>query len=167
MLKQDPEARAHRLPTGARAHLEQVKAAATTAGKLMTTPMLTVRPHQTVAQAVGLLHHFNIKHLPVIDDDGRLVGIVSRGDVLRVFLRPDEEICREITEQILGRPYVADTVEVRVQVEGGVVRLEGHARRPGGLETLVELVEADGVVAVDSQVTYLVPDADPVPLRRP
>jgi CBS domain-containing protein len=155
-------------PSGARAHVEQVKAAATTAGKLMTTPVLTVRQHQTVAQAVRLLHHFGIKHLPVVDEAGRLVGIASRGDLLRVFLRPDEEIEREVTEQVLGRPYVAGNVEVGVRVEGGVVRLEGHARRRQDLEALVELLQqVDGVVAVDSQVSCMVPEPGAVPLRRP
>jgi CBS domain-containing protein len=68
---------------------------------------MMVRRHHTVVQGVRLLHHFNIKHLPVVDEQDRLVGIVSRGDLLRVFLRPDDEIDREISEQILGRPYVA------------------------------------------------------------
>jgi CBS domain-containing protein len=167
ILKQDPAVREELLPTGARAHVEQVKAAATTAGELMTTPVLTVRPHQTVAQAVRLLHHFDIKHLPVVGEAGQLVGIVSRGDLLRVFLRDDEEIEREVTEQVLGRPYVAETVEVGVRVEGGVVRLEGHARRRRDLEALVDLVrEVDGVVAVDSQVSCMVPEPGAVPLRR-
>jgi CBS domain-containing protein len=58
ILKQDPAVREEPLPAGARAHVEQVKAAGTTAGELMTTPLLTVRPHHTVAQAVRLLHHF-------------------------------------------------------------------------------------------------------------
>ncbi len=167
ILKQDPAVRETGPPSGARAHVEQVKAAATTAGTLMTTPLLTVRPHQTVAQAVRLLHHFGIKHLPVVDDQDRLVGIVSRGDLLRVFLRRDEEIEREITEQVLGRPYVAVSVEVGVRVEGGVVRLEGHARGRRDLEALVDLVrEVDGVVAVDSQVSCMIPEPGVVPLRR-
>ncbi|HEX6677234.1 MAG TPA: CBS domain-containing protein [Actinomycetes bacterium] len=168
ILKQDPAVREELLPAGARAHVEQVKAAATTAGELMTAPVLTVRPHQTVAQAVRLLHHFDVKHLPVVDEAGRLVGIVSRGDLLRVFLRPDEEIEREVTEQVLGQPYVAGNVEVAVRVEGGVVRLEGHARRRPDLEALIDLLhEVDGVVAVDSQVSCMVPEPGVVPLRRP
>jgi CBS domain-containing protein len=168
ILKQDPAVRESGPPPGIRAHVEQVKAAATTAGKLMTTPVLTVRPHQTVAQAVRLLHHFDVKHLPVVDDHDRLVGIVSRGDLLRVFLRPDEEIEREVTEQVLGRPYVAGNVEVAVRVEGGVVRLEGHARRRRDLEALVDLLrEVDGVVAVDSRVSCMTPEPGTVPLRRP
>jgi CBS domain-containing protein len=170
ILKQDPAVREELVPAGARAHVEQVKAAATTAGKLMTTPVLTVRPHHTVAQAVRLLHHFNVKHLPVVDDQDRLVGIVSRGDLLRVFLRPDEEIEREVTEVVLGRPFVAGRVEVAVRVDGGVVRLEGHARTRRDLETLIDLVqEVDGVVAVDGQVACMIPEpgAAPLPLRRP
>jgi CBS domain-containing protein len=168
ILKQDPAVREELLPAGARAHVEQVKAAATTAGELMTTPVMTVRPHQTVAQAVRLLHHFDIKHLPVVDDQGQLVGIVSRGDLLRVFLRSDEEIEGEIDERVLGRPYVAENVEVGVRVEGGVVRLEGHVRRRRDLETLIELVrQVDGVIAVESQVSCMVPEPGAVPLRRP
>jgi CBS domain-containing protein len=167
ILKQDPEVRDSGPPPGMRAHVDQVKAAATTAGMLMTAPVMMVRRHHTVAQAVRLLHHFNIKHLPVVDEQDRLVGIVSRGDLLRVFLRSDDEIDREISEEILGRPYVAGNVEVAVQVGGGVVRLEGYARTQHDLDTLIELVRGvDGVVTVDSQVACLASDASVAPLRQ-
>src|SRR5512132_890791 len=168
ILKQDPAVRQEPLPAGARASVEQAKAAGTTAGELMTTPLLTTRPHHTVAQAVRLLHHFNVKHLPVVDERDRLVGIVSRGDLLRVFLRRDDEIEREVTEMVLGRPYVAGRVEVAARVDGGLVRLEGHARTRHDLETLVGLVgEVDGVVGVDaSRVACLAPEPGAAPLRR-
>jgi osmotically-inducible protein OsmY len=103
----------------------------------------------------------------VVDDRDRLVGIVSRGDLLRVFLRRDDEIEREVTEMVLGRPYVAGRVEVAARVDGGVVRLEGHARTRRDLETLVELVgEVDGVVAVESRVACMTPEPGALPLRR-
>jgi osmotically-inducible protein OsmY len=82
-----------------------------------------------------------------------------------VFLRSDDEIDREISEEILGRPYVAGNVEVAVQVDGGVVRLEGYARTRHDLDTLIELVQGvDGVVAVDSRVACLAGGASVVPL---
>ncbi len=164
VLKQDLDGRGAWL-AGGRRRRELAKAAATTAGALMTTPTVTVGVHQTVAEAANLLHCFSINHLPVVDGEGRLVGIVSRGDLLRVFLRTDDDIRREVVEEVLGQPHVPEAAEIQVGVAGGVVRLDGSVERHSDLEQVVDLVRAvDGVVGVESRLTCRVRDGA-APLR--
>lgn len=75
-----------------RRRLEREKAAAVVAGKLMTTPPVTVAPTATITEAARQMHTAGVKRLPVVDEAGRLVGIVSRADLLKVFIRSDEAI---------------------------------------------------------------------------
>jgi len=89
-----------------------------------------------------------------------LMENLMTGDLLKVFLRGDDDIRREVTEEILGKPYEPATSEVRVEVADGVVRMDGYMERQSDLDTVVALVRAvDGVVAVDSRVTCGIHDA--------
>ena len=82
-------------------HRDQKKARGLTAGDLMTAPAVTVRPDDTVEHAARLMYVRRVKRLPVTDADGHLVGIISRADVLAVFNRTDEEIRKEITDEVI------------------------------------------------------------------
>src|SRR5690349_9994116 len=82
-------------------HRDQVKARGITAGDLMTTAVVAVRPDDTVEHAARLMYDRRVKRLPVTDADGHLLGIISRADVLSVFDRTDEAIRKEITEGVL------------------------------------------------------------------
>src|SRR6266542_1725900 len=84
------------------------KAAGRTAAEVMSTPVITVDPDATVPMAARLLARHGIKRLPVVDDQDRLVGIVSRADLLRLFLRDDEAIHREILDEVLLRALWID-----------------------------------------------------------
>ena len=86
-----------------RHRLERLKAGGGTAVELMTRPVVTIGPEAEVAEAARLLRKHLIRRMPVVDSAGRLVGIVSRSDVLKLFLRPDREIRQEITERVIGR----------------------------------------------------------------
>jgi CBS domain-containing protein len=81
-----------------RRRLEREKAAGSTARDLMTVALVAISPDATVAEAARRLHRAQIKRLPVIGQGGRLVGIISRGDLLKVFNRPDHAIQREILD---------------------------------------------------------------------
>jgi len=95
-------------------HREQAKAAGTTAADLMTKPAVTVGARQFVTQAARLMYERKVKRLPVVDDDGRLIGIVSRADVLSVYSRPDQDISHEITDGIMeGVVAVRDRLSTR------------------------------------------------------
>ena len=77
-------------------HGDAAKAEARNAAALMTAPAVTVTPQTTLTEAARLMHRRHVKRLPVVDDEGRLVGIVSRADLLHLFLRSDESIAREV-----------------------------------------------------------------------
>jgi len=98
--------------------------AALTAGELMTAPAITVGPHVTIPAAARLMNTHRIRRLPVVDDMGRLIGIVSRRDLLSVFLRPDEDIAADI-RQVLDEILAAEPGEADVTVRNGIVTLTG------------------------------------------
>ena len=104
-----------------------------TAGALMTAPAITIGPDATIPAAARLMNTHHVRRLPVIDEDGKLVGIVSRRDLLSVFLRPDADIVHDV-RQVLDEIAVADPEDVIVTVRHGVVtaRRDDAARvRPG------------------------------------
>ncbi|MFE0583257.1 CBS domain-containing protein [Streptomyces sp. NPDC058874] len=96
-----------------------------TAAKLMTTPAVTVHPEQRVAEAARVMERRQVDRLPVVDEEDRLIGITTRRDLLRVFLRTDEEIRAEVAAEITSRlPPSADDL-LRIHVREGVVTLHG------------------------------------------
>ena len=124
-----------------------------TAGALMTEPAITIGPDATIPAAARLMNTHHIRRLPVIDEDGKLAGIVSRRDLLSIFLRPDANIVHD-ARQVLDEIPVADPKDVIVAVRHGVVTLTGTMRpEPGQEQDLIPLAlrliwDIDGVVDV-------------------
>lgn len=144
---------------------------ATTAAELMTTPAVTVGPGTTVVQAARLLGLHRLKRLPVVDDEGRLLGIVSQRDLLRVFTRTDQEIRDEIVTEVFTRLLPADPAAVSVRVSHGVVTLSGALPQKDLVPIAVRLAAAtEGVVGVIDELSHVGDDdADavhPSPERR-
>ncbi|WP_407840684.1 CBS domain-containing protein [Streptomyces sp. DSM 116496] len=83
---------------------DTAEAGSTRAENIMTTPAVTICPDATLPQAAHLMADRHIKCLPVVDADGILKGIVSRADLLKVFLRTDEELSTEIRRTVVDRP---------------------------------------------------------------
>jgi CBS-domain-containing membrane protein len=108
-----------------RENRDQGKARGTTAGELMTQPAVTVTPEDTIEQAARLMYARKVKRLPVTDTEGRLAGIVSRADLLAVFDRPDQEIHREISQDLILSDLLVDPEKFMVSVKDGVVTLVG------------------------------------------
>lgn len=130
---------------------------ATTAGQLMSMPAVTVKAGTTVAGAARLMTKHNVKRLPVVDKDGRLVGIVSRKDVLTVFLRKDEDIRAEIVEHIFGHGLgiAVNPATVTVDVHDGEVTLTGQLDLKSQLSLVEDMTHhVDGVVDVTTSLTY-------------
>lgn len=151
-----------RLFEGRRHRHERAKHAAETAAALMTSPAITVGPDATLGEAVRLMTKHAIKRLPVAGPDGRVVGIVSRSDLLKVFLRTDGEISREIREDVVRRTLWIDPATIRVVVHDGVVTLEGQIERRSLIPVLLALTHAvEGVVGVDSRLSYMIDDTSP------
>jgi len=97
---------------------------ALTAGELMTAPAITIGPDVTVPAAGRLMNSRHVRLLPVVDDHARLIGVVSRRDLLAVFLRPDEDIAEDV-RQVLDEVLRAMPGEAEVAVRDGVVTLTG------------------------------------------
>ncbi|MFC5248352.1 CBS domain-containing protein [Streptomyces nigrescens] len=134
------------------------KAGALTAGELMSAPALTVHAGDTLAQAARTMAFKSVKRLPVVDGTGLLQGIVSRADLLKVFLRADEDLAAEIRTEIIGPLFAAAPGDLAVGVTDGVVTLSGTVRDPSLLPVTARLVQAvEGVVDVRFDVTGSVP----------
>ncbi|HEX7165099.1 MAG TPA: CBS domain-containing protein [Trebonia sp.] len=126
---------------------------ALTAGALMTTPAITVGPHVTVHAAGRLMSARHVRLLPVVDEHDRLIGVVSRRDLLAVFLRPDEDIAADV-RQVLGEILLVEPEEADVAVRDGIVTLTGSLDPATGahgdlIPVAVRLMwDVDGVVDV-------------------
>lgn len=96
-----------------------------TAEQLMTSPAITINPEAALSTAARLMNSHKLKSLPVVKPDGTLAGMVSRGDLLRVFLRSDKDIAGEV-RAIFSKVLPADPDAVSVRVRNGVVSLGGH-----------------------------------------
>ncbi|MGW5470047.1 CBS domain-containing protein [Streptomyces chartreusis] len=126
-----------------------VKASSVTAGELMTRPGFTVTADSTLAQAARTMARARVKRLPVVDADGRLEGVVSRVDLLKVFLRDDEEIAEEVRREVVAYLFPMPGSAVRVDVLDGVVRLGGRIRDTSLVPVAARLIRAvEGVVDV-------------------
>jgi CBS domain-containing protein len=124
----------------------------------MSAPALTILPGRTVADAARLMIERGVSRLPVVLD-GTLVGIVTRSDLVRVFARSDEEILREIYEDVLVSTLLIAADRLTVEVVDGVVTLAGQTET----RTEAELIEAftrrvPGVSAVKSSLHWVVDD---------
>ncbi|MFB7265875.1 CBS domain-containing protein [Streptomyces nojiriensis] len=141
-------------------HSETSSIAEVTAGEVMSTPAVTVHAEETAADAARLMTRRNVERLPVVDEEDRLVGIVTRRDLLRLFLRPDAEIRRRVIDEVLRDVFDVRADSVEVHVLDGVVTLSGAVDRQSQVPVLVRLVERlDGVVAVASSVTGRIDDS--------
>ncbi|MFJ8932855.1 CBS domain-containing protein [Streptomyces sp. NPDC102364] len=126
------------------------KAGALTAGELMTAPAVTVRANATLAEAARAMAVNKVKRLPVVDDSGTLQGIVSRSDLLKVFLRTDDDIAEEVCREVVVYLFPAPIESVRVSVRDGVVTLTGRIRDTTLVPVAARLIRAvEGVVDVD------------------
>ncbi len=149
-----------RMPWRSRAErAADAKARGLTARELMSAPPVTVHPGDSLVAAARTMEQHRIERLPVVDTAGRLVGIVTRRDLLRIFLRPDEEIRDEVVHDVLGRTLWLAPSAVRVTVEDGVVTLEGRLERRSKIPFAVGLTrQVDGVVAVVDRLGWRIDD---------
>lgn len=130
---------------------------AVTVGEAMSTPAQTITPDRPIAEAATIMLDEGVNRLPVVDTDGKLVGLVSRGDLVRAFARPDDEICREIEEDVVRKTLWLDPATLDVTVTNGIVTLAGDVASAADAELLPTLTrEVPGVVQVSSSLTHRV-----------
>ncbi|MFE6748563.1 CBS domain-containing protein [Kitasatospora purpeofusca] len=125
-----------------------------TAADLMSGPVVCITPSTSVVAAARLMGRHGVKRLPVLDEDGRVFAMVSRGDLLRVFLREDRVIRREIVEEVLGRVEGVSPALVGVEVDQGRVVLSGTVPEPHLVPIVLNLCRSvDGVVSVTDRLS--------------
>jgi len=133
---------------------EESKVNAVTAGHLMTSPAVTIHADAPVAVAARVMQDRRLKRLPVVTDDGSLIGIVSRADVLSVYERPDADILAEVRTVIMAGEFGLDPASFTVTVTSGIVTMAGMITDPDtALELVARVRHAEGVVAVRDRLT--------------
>jgi CBS domain-containing protein len=144
----------HRGLSGLRHRAEREKATGMTAADIMSRPPVTIGPHDLVSHAAHLMYDQRITCLPVVEGE-RLVGVITRADVLSVFGRTDNDIHWNITEKIIFQEFLTDPARFTVTVQDGVVTLEGRPETADMGHDIVDVVRhMDGVVAVRDKLTY-------------
>jgi CBS domain-containing protein len=134
---------------------EHARASAVTAAELMTKPPVTIGPDEPVTQAARLMYSRRLKRLPVTSDDGTLIGIVTRADVLSVYSRPDADIQREIIQDLILGMFACDPARFTVTVADGIVTIEGAPENDlVGRDIIDAARHVEGVVAVRDRLRY-------------
>ncbi|MFI7416204.1 CBS domain-containing protein [Nonomuraea sp. NPDC049684] len=135
------------------------KATAVTAADLMTSPPVTITAERSAVTAARLMNARDVRRIPVVDHNGRLVGILSRGDLVRMFLRGDEELAAVVRDDVLHRALWMDTANVRVSVRQGVVTLSGRMdRRSEAAHAVRRTCGVNGVVGVVDELCWRLDD---------
>jgi CBS domain-containing protein len=158
----------HRGPLADLRHrTEREKAAGLTAADLMSRPPVTVGPFDLVSHAAHLMYDRKITSLPVVNS-GRLTGMITRADVLRVFSRADADIRREILDKVIRAEFLTDPSSISVSVQDSVVTLKGRPENADIGRGIVNAVRhVEGVVAVHDQLAYLSASSPALGGRRP
>ena len=134
---------------------DRAKAEGMVASALMTSPPLSIAADATLTEAARLMQERNVRRLIVVDKNGRIAGIVSRSDLLQVFLRNDEDLREEIVTNVVPSIILDQPEDVGVEVSYNVVTLHGEVDRKSDSEILERLIsEVDGVVQVLNVMSY-------------
>ncbi|MFH9955889.1 CBS domain-containing protein [Streptomyces roseolus] len=136
------------------AHAASASGPALTAGGLMTSPAVTVHPEQRVVDAARIMERRHVDRLPVVDEEDRLIGIATRRDLLRVFLRTDEDIHEAVAGVVYSHGPAHDVGRLHIDVHDGIVTLAGVAGPEIDTMALVRAAwRVDGVVGVVNRLT--------------
>lgn len=126
-----------------------------TVGDVMSRGVVTVPPNVEIYEAAKIMAVQEVKRLPVVDEDNRLLGVISRADIVSIFTRPDDVIEDEIREDLIRRVLFIDPDGVQVGVANGVVTLSGEVTTHSEASMLEELTNRlDGVLRVESKLTW-------------
>lgn len=165
---------AHPLPERARwwqrrrTREEIRRASGDTVGHVMSTDPVTIAPNLPLAEAARRMTDYEVKHLPVVDSAGALVGIVSRTDLLTAFLRTDSEIREAVLDEVFVHLLWADPTALDVSVTDGIVTLAGTVEERSTAELAERLVHRlDGVIDVIPRLEYRIDDGGIGPRPRP
>lgn len=135
----------------------ETKLDARTAGEAMSSPPVTIGPDRPLGEAAARMLDERVNRLPVVGEDGELIGIVTRADLVRAFTRPDTEIESEIRKELVGRTFWLEPENLEIKVQKGEVTVAGEVETKSDAKLLPELIErVPGVVSVDAHLTWKV-----------
>jgi CBS domain-containing protein len=128
---------------------------ALTAADLMTRPPVTIGADEPVTHAARLMFDQRVKRLPVTSDDGTLIGLVSRSDVLSVYSRPDVEIQHQVAKELIIGTFLCDPDRFTVTVNDGIVTIKGTPETTMAGHDIIDAARhTEGVVAVRDRLSY-------------
>ena len=162
--EQGPDAIRHRrlarfIGDSAASRAQRTKLAAVTAGEAMTAPAVTIGSARPISEAAALMTARKVNRLPVVDER-RLVGIVTRADLVRAYVRSDDELADTIRDEVLLHILWLDPALFNVSVTDGVASIEGRVQRKSTAEMIVPSVSmVPGIIDVRSDVTWEVDDS--------
>jgi CBS domain-containing protein len=135
---------------------------------VMSAPALTFTPGTTVVEAARLLDRNRIHHLVVLDDQGRLVGLVTAHDLLRVYLRSDADLRDQVISEVITGYLATNPALIKIDVTDGRVTMRGEVEFRSMIPLAVRLAgDLDGVVGVTSLLSYVIDDMPDLARRRP
>jgi CBS domain-containing protein len=136
------------------------KVAARTAGEAMTAPPVTIQPSASLQEAAAVMTSRRVNRLPVVED-GRLLGIITRADLVRAYLRTDEELLQTIRDDVLHRILWLDPAGFAIEVKGGEVKIGGHVERQSTSRVVEETIAMiPGIVSVSAEIHWTLDDRD-------
>ncbi len=134
---------------------EQRRRAATTAGEAMTTPPITIGADRPIREVAATMVDRRVNRLPVVEEDGRLVGVVSRADLVRAYLRLDADIRETVRDDIIRGTMWLDPDDLEIKVKEGIVEIGGTVDRRSTARIIEKLIGlADGVAGVRSSLAW-------------
>jgi CBS domain-containing protein len=140
---------------GREAKAAQEKIVAETAGELMTSPAMTLEAYRTLRAAAEIMTANKVNRLPVVDEDGKLLGIVSRADLVRAFVLTDAELVESIRMDLLGRTLWLDPDKFTVTADHGVAKVSGEVLKRSTAELIDRfLAILPGVVSAETEITW-------------
>jgi CBS domain-containing protein len=140
---------------GREARVAQEKVEAETAGELMTSPAMTLEPFRTLRAAAEIMTAHKVNRLPVVDEDGKLLGIVSRADLVRAFVLTDEELVESIRMDLLGRTLWLDPDKFTITVDHGAAKISGEVQKRSTAELIDRfLAILPGVVSAETDIIW-------------
>jgi CBS-domain-containing membrane protein len=142
----------------AESRAQLVKLGAVTAADAMTAPAITITPARSIHDAAAIMTNGKVNRLPVVDD-GQLVGIVSRSDLVRAYVRSDDELAATIRQDVILRILWLDPTLFTVVVEDGLASISGHVERRSTAEMIERAVRmVPGIVDVHASVGWSTDD---------
>lgn len=125
-----------------------------TVADVMTAEVISLPPTADHVDAARLMERAKIKRIPVVDE-GRLVGVVSRRDILRAFTRPDSEVIKELRDHVMRKVLWIDSSAIRITCADGNLHLSGRLETRSDAQLLAEFARRiDGVASVKDDLTW-------------